>query len=155
MKELEGQISSAYWNGTLPASVNGSLSEEPEISLSNDEDTTYSPYAVLINGDCRTELSRIASDSVDLIVTSPPYADQRAKTYGGVKPDRYAAWFLPIADELQRVLKPTGSFILNVKEPAIKGGKTHSHLGDHPGDAKEGLALDGGVCMAQEKLLSG
>ena len=85
------------------------------------EDAPGSPYAVLINGDCRTELAKVASDSVDLIVTSPPYADQRATTYGGIKPDNYVAWFLPIADELQRVLKPTGSFVLNIKEPAING----------------------------------
>ena len=91
------------------------------------EDVTGPPYAVLINGDCRTELSKVASDSVDLIVTSPPYADQRATTYGGIKPDEYVAWFLPIADELQRVLKPTGTFVLNVKEPAIDGER-HTHI---------------------------
>ena len=91
------------------------------------KEATRAPHAILINGDCRTELSKIASDSIDLIVTSPPYAEQRAKTYGGVRPDHYAAWFLPIADELQRVLKPTGSFILNVKEPALNGER-HTHV---------------------------
>ena len=91
------------------------------------EEAAVVPHAILINGNCRTELSRIASDSVDLIVTSPPYADQRSTTYGGVKPDKYVDWFLPIADELQRVLKPTGSFVLNVKEPAINGER-HTHV---------------------------
>ncbi len=77
--------------------------------------------ARLLLGDCREQLESVKSDSVDLIVTSPPYANQRAATYGGIKPDDYAAWFLPIADELQRVLKPTGTFILNIKEPAVNG----------------------------------
>ena len=56
-----------------------------------------------------------------MIVTSPPYANQRAGTYGGIKPDKYVDWFRPIAGELQRVLKPDGTFILNIKEPAVQG----------------------------------
>ena len=85
------------------------------------------PNAVLLLGDARHELANIANESVDLIVTSPPYANQRASTYGGVKPADYAAWFLPIAEELHRVLKPTGTFILNIKEPAVNGER-HTHV---------------------------
>jgi len=40
-------------------------------------------------GDCKTELKNIPDNSVDLIITSPPYADQRKSTYGGVHPDKY------------------------------------------------------------------
>ncbi|WP_446684767.1 DNA-methyltransferase [Cyanobacterium sp. IPPAS B-1200] len=54
-------------------------------------------------------------------MTSPPYAKRRSKTYGGINPDEYVDWFFPISQELKRVLKPTGSFILNIKEPAING----------------------------------
>src|SRR5579885_1776269 len=67
------------------------------------------------------------SNSVDLIVTSPPYADQRKDTYGGVHPDRYVEWFLPIAAELKRVLKPRGSFILNIKERVVDGER-HTYV---------------------------
>ena len=77
--------------------------------------------ATLLLGDSREQLDLVDSDSVDLIVTSPPYANQRAATYGGIKPGEYVDWFLPIADQLHRVLKPTGTFILNIKEPAING----------------------------------
>jgi len=59
--------------------------------------------------------------SVDLVFTSPPYADQRKASYGGIRPDRYVAWFLPIAAELRRVLKPAGTFVLNIKEKASRG----------------------------------
>ena len=69
----------------------------------------------LFNGDCLEVLKSIKSKSVDLIVTSPPYSDQRKTTYGGVHPDDYVEWFLPISEELKRVLKPTGSFILDRK----------------------------------------
>ena len=81
----------------------------------------------LLLGDCRTELAKVATASVDLIVTSPPYADQRATTYGGIKPDDYVDWFLPIADELHRVLKPTGTFVLNIKERAVNGER-HTYV---------------------------
>ena len=77
--------------------------------------------ATLLLGDSREQLKSVESESVDLIVTSPPYANQRAATYGGIKPNEYADWFMPIADQLQRVLKPSGTFILNIKEPAVNG----------------------------------
>lgn len=78
-------------------------------------------------GDSEAILPRFAPDSIDLIVTSPPYADKRKKTYGGVAPDEYVAWFLPISAELLRVLKPTGSFVLNIKEPVVDGER-HTYV---------------------------
>lgn len=76
---------------------------------------------VIIEGDGRRELPRIPDGSVDLIVTSPPYADSRKKTYGGLHPDHYVEWFNPFSAELFRTLKPTGSFILNIKEKVVEG----------------------------------
>jgi DNA modification methylase len=64
---------------------------------------------------------------VNLIVTSPPYADQRKKTYGGVHPDKYVEWFLPIAAELKRVLTDDGTFILNIKEKVLDGER-HTYV---------------------------
>ncbi|MCL1849832.1 MAG: site-specific DNA-methyltransferase [Bacteroidetes bacterium] len=75
-------------------------------------------------GDCRRELKKIPDNSVDLIVTSPPYADQRQATYGGISVDEYVEWFLPISKELLRVLKPTGTFILNIKEKVVDGERS-------------------------------
>ncbi len=67
-------------------------------------------------GDCEEVLRQITDNSVDLIFTSPPYADQRKNTYGGIIPDDYVDWFLPKSEQMLRVLKPTGTFILNIKE---------------------------------------
>lgn len=75
-------------------------------------------------GDCREILKKLPDESVDLIFTSPPYADQRKKTYGGIHPDQYVEWFLPISEQLLRVLKPTGSFVLNIKERVVKGERS-------------------------------
>lgn len=81
------------------------------------------------HGDALDVLPGIGADSVDLIVTSPPYADQRKSTYGGVPPDEYVDWFLPHADEFLRILKPSGSFVLNIKEKVV-AGERHTYVLD-------------------------
>lgn len=75
-------------------------------------------------GDCNEQLKLLPDNSIDLIVTSPPYADQRKSTYGGIHPDKYVEWFLPVSQQLFRVLKPTGTFILNIKEKVIEGERS-------------------------------
>ncbi len=81
----------------------------------------------IINGDCEDVLKQIPDNSIDLIFTSPPYADQRKNTYGGVKPDDYVDWFLPKTEQFLRVLKPTGTFVLNIKERVVKGER-HTYV---------------------------
>lgn len=78
-------------------------------------------------GDCGDILKEFPDNSVDLIFTSPPYADQRQKTYGGVNPDEYVDWFLPKSEQLLRILKPTGAFILNIKERVVDGER-HTYV---------------------------
>lgn len=78
-------------------------------------------------GDSKEVLKTVESNSIDLIVTSPPYADRRIQTYGGIKPEDYVEWFLPICEQLFRVLKPTGTFILNIKEKA-ENGERHTYV---------------------------
>lgn len=75
----------------------------------------------IYNDDCLTVLQNLPSQSIDLIFTSPPYADNRKKTYGGIPVNKYCDWFLPISSELKRILKPQGSFILNIKERVVSG----------------------------------
>jgi site-specific DNA-methyltransferase (adenine-specific)/site-specific DNA-methyltransferase (cytosine-N4-specific) len=75
-------------------------------------------------GDSKKELKKLPDNSVDLIVTSPPYADQRKSTYGGIHADKYVEWFLPISEQLLRVLKPTGTFVLNIKEKVVEGERS-------------------------------
>lgn len=81
----------------------------------------------IICGDCLEALREYPSDFFDLIVTSPPYADSRKKTYGGIPPHKYVQWFLPRAEEFLRVLKPSGTFILNIKEK-VSGGERDTYV---------------------------
>ncbi len=75
-------------------------------------------------GDSKEILKNLPDNSIDLIVTSPPYADQRKATYGGIHHDKYVEWFLPISEQLLRVLKPTGTFVLNIKEKVVNGERS-------------------------------
>ena len=77
-----------------------------------------------IHGDCLEILPRLPSNSVDLIMTSPPYAERRKDQYGGIPADGYSEWFLPRAEEMKRVLKPTGSFVLNIWEHCEGGTRS-------------------------------
>ena len=85
---------------------------------------------IIYKGNCARRLAeeaRFPKESVSLIVTSPPYADRRKSSYGGVHPDKYVEWFLPISEQLYRVLKPKGSFILNIKEN-VKDGERQTYV---------------------------
>ena len=74
-------------------------------------------------GDCLDVIRRgaVERESVNLIITSSPYADQRKQNYGGIHPDSYVDWFLPRAEVLRDCLAPGGSFVLNIKEKAMRG----------------------------------
>jgi len=94
------------------------------------ESTYLSPSTIaseVLLGDCLDVLKTYPDHCIDLIVTSPPYADQRASTYGGIKPDDYVQWFLPRSEQFLRVLKPGGSFVLNIKEKAVDGER-HTYV---------------------------
>lgn len=78
-------------------------------------------------GDALDYLKTLPEGSVDLIVTSPPYADARKSSYGGVHPDDYVSWFLPYSAELLRVLSDDGSFVLNIKEKVVSGTR-HTYV---------------------------
>jgi site-specific DNA-methyltransferase (adenine-specific) len=81
----------------------------------------------LHHGDCLQVLPSLPDGRINLIVTSPPYADSRKNTYGGIEPDNYVEWFLPIGAELKRVLTDDGSFVLNIKERVVSGER-HTYV---------------------------
>ena len=81
----------------------------------------------IFHGDCYSILKTFPDECVDLIFTSPPYADQRKNVYGGIHPDEYVDWFMLRAEQFRRVLKPTGSFVLNIKERVVNGER-HTYV---------------------------
>lgn len=85
------------------------------------------PLNRIIAGDCRKVLADFPDKCIDLIVTSPPYGENRKHTYEDVHPDKYVEWFLPMSAQFLRVLKPSGTFILNIKERVVKGER-HTYV---------------------------
>lgn len=82
----------------------------------------------VLHGDCTTVIPQnILNESVNLIVTSPPYADRRKSTYGGIPPGEYVDWFLPKSQVFMDALASDGSFILNIKELAVNGER-HTYV---------------------------
>lgn len=78
----------------------------------------------IVCGCCKAYSSELPSDSVNLIVTSPPYAEQRKSQYGGIHESEYADWFVDITVHFQRILTTDGSFVVNIKEHVSKGERS-------------------------------
>ena len=77
-------------------------------------------------GDAQDLLSELPPSSVDLVVTSPPYALHFEKEYGNVSKAEYLDWFSPFAVAVRRVLTDTGSFVLNLGGSYNAGEPTRS-----------------------------
>ena len=74
----------------------------------------------IINGDCR-EVLRDYNGRVDLIVTSPPYANARRKHYDGIHPDKFEEWFLSFHEPFFNAVKEDGSLVINIKDKVVNG----------------------------------
>jgi site-specific DNA-methyltransferase (adenine-specific)/site-specific DNA-methyltransferase (cytosine-N4-specific) len=77
----------------------------------------------VITGDSNVKLgltNLIHDESVDLVFTSPPYTEQRKKIYNSIPQKEYVDWFMKISKHIHRILKPTGSFVINIKENVRK-----------------------------------
>jgi DNA modification methylase len=92
----------------MASSPSRSIGDEPVLAYKTDVGEAWLGDAI------ETFDARLEDGSVDLIVTSPPFALQRPKEYGNQSQDAYKEWFLPFADEFWRVLKPTGSLVIDL-----------------------------------------
>jgi DNA modification methylase len=68
----------------------------------------------MIHGDSLAGMRELEDASVDLVVTSPPFALLTKKEYGNVESEGYLQWFAPFAVEIRRILKPNGSFVIDI-----------------------------------------
>jgi DNA modification methylase len=77
-------------------------------------------------GDSHELLRCVESESIDLVLTSPPFALQRQKSYGNEEQGAYVDWLLGFCGEVLRVLKPSGSFVLDLGGAYQKGRPVRS-----------------------------
>ena len=71
-------------------------------------------FGALFCADALEFMRQLPGDSIDLVVTSPPYALHFKKEYGNASQQDYIDWFMPFASEIKRLIKPSGSFVLNI-----------------------------------------
>ena len=116
--------------GGMPAEspIQSTLPFESGSKLSIPGFTPYygTPLGDAYHADSLALMNAMPSDSIDVVLTSPPYALHFKKEYGNAEKTSYVEWFLPFARAIFRVLKPEGSFILNIGGSYNKGEPTRS-----------------------------
>lgn len=101
-------------------------SEHPKRLIRSREPVYETFRGAAFVGDALQLMRELPAESVDLVLTSPPYALHFQKAYGNVGKDSYVEWFLPFGREVRRLLKPKGSFILNIGGSYNEGEPTRS-----------------------------
>jgi DNA modification methylase len=83
-------------------------------------------YGSAYCGDALMLLRELPSESIDLVLTSPPFALQRQKEYGNLNQDDYVDWLLQFTEEIKRILKDTGSFVIDLGGAYLKNRPVRS-----------------------------
>lgn len=104
-------------------------------------------YGSAYLGDSALLMQEIEDESVNLVVTSPPFALTRQKAYGNKEDDEYVEWFMPFAAEIRRILKEDGSFVIDLGGAYRKGNPTRSL---YQFELLLKLCREGGFHLAQE-----
>ncbi|MBN1844313.1 MAG: site-specific DNA-methyltransferase [Sedimentisphaerales bacterium] len=104
-----------------------SVKPDKSLAVAGSPDPVYTTdFGSAYCADSREFLSRIPDSSVNLVITSPPFALRRKKSYGNVSAAEYIDWFWPFAEQILRVLKRDGSFVLDIGGSWNKGEPTRS-----------------------------
>ena len=93
-----------------------------KLDLPSDKQVYRTPRGLQLCGDSAELLGHLPEQSVDLVMTSPPFALLRQKAYGNKEQDQYVEWLGRFGEAAYRVLKDTGSFVLDLGG-AYKRGK--------------------------------
>jgi DNA modification methylase len=104
-------------------------------------------YGAAYLGDSSELMKKLSDESINLVVTSPPFALTRKKAYGNAEDDEYVEWFMPFAREIHRVLTEDGSFVLDLGGAYRKGAPTRSL---YQFELLIKLCKEGGFHLAQE-----
>jgi len=96
-------------------SANASLESHGEQGSDGVREYYRSKSGIMYWGDSRAYMaSKMKDESVDLVMTSPPFGLVRKKKYGNEEADRYLHWFRGFASQFHRILKPTGSLVIDI-----------------------------------------
>ena len=102
---------------------NESVKVQPSVKAVGEDPVQGAAYA----GDSRSLLEAVEDESIDLVVTSPPFALQRKKEYGNKSPEEYVDWFLDFAERAYSALAADGSLVIDIGGGWQKGQPLRSH----------------------------
>lgn len=97
-----------------------------DLGLSGQKPAYHTELGATFLTDSLEGMKRLPADSIDLVFTSPPFALTRKKEYGNESAERYLAWFVPFCEEIKRILKPQGSFVLDIGGAWLPGAPVRS-----------------------------
>lgn len=115
--------------GVSASELEASSSSTPDLSNLKPATLAYTTQiGKAFQGDSRSlcNSDEIAPKSVELIMTSPPFALTRKKDYGNEPEDRYVDWFLSFVEPFNRVLSDTGSLVIDIGGAYIPGRAARS-----------------------------
>lgn len=112
------RVQSALWDPTP--------GEHPTALIEGADPLYTTQLGAAYVGDSLEVMRRLPAESVELVVTSPPYALHFKKEYGNADKEDYVDWFLPFAEHIKRILRPDGSFVLNIGGSYNSGEPTRS-----------------------------
>ncbi len=115
--------------GTYPSTAPESttIDDAPDSSQLLDQDPVYSTsHGRAYHGNSKELLEQLPTESIDLVVTSPPFALQRKKEYGNKSQAEYGEWFLEFAEAVYDVLTESGSFVIDIGGGWEKGKPVRS-----------------------------
>lgn len=102
-----------------------------QAEISSERAINFTPYytqnhGAAYLGDSLELIKSIKDNSINLILTSPPFALTRQKEYGNESAEKYIEWFLPFAYEFKRVIVDDGSFVLDLGGAYLPGNPVRS-----------------------------
>jgi DNA modification methylase len=83
-------------------------------------------FGQILLGDSLEHMRALKPGGINLIVTSPPFGLVRKKDYGNVESHEYVDWFRPFGEQFKRILKPSGSLVIDIGGAWIPGQPTRS-----------------------------
>lgn len=103
------------------------MATDPRVTELMESDPYYTADAgAAYHGDSRELLKELPEESIDLVVTSPPFALNRKKEYGNKNKEDYNDWFMEFAEKVKPALKPHGSLVVDIGGGWVKGEPVRS-----------------------------
>ncbi len=98
----------------------------------------------------QTYINFLGQEKITGIVTSPPYAERRKSTYGGINQDDYVEWFRNFQEVVKSIIKDDGHFFLNIKPHTAEAGEYKNQIHPYVNELVFRMQTEWGWCLIDE-----